>query len=72
MNIFEHRKFRIEQTIKDIEKYANAKYQSDDSYVNKPFYHYNEWFGWRFYLKALKYRDWKSIKKQIKLLLGKE
>ena len=71
MNIFEHRKFRLEQTIKEIEEYVNAKYQVDDSYVNKPFYHYNEWNGWRFYLKALKYRDWKSIKGHIKLLTDK-
>ena len=32
---------------------------------SKVFYQLNEWSGWRFYKKAIKYRDWKSIKQHI-------
>lgn len=32
----------------------------------KPFYHFHEWTGWRFYLKAIRYGDWLSIKQHIK------
>jgi hypothetical protein len=50
------------QIICEIEKYANKMFEKNNTELKeKPFYHYNEWFGWRFYFKALKYRDWKSI-----------
>jgi hypothetical protein len=65
--IFEHRAFKLKQTIDEIEKYANACFeQNHKNLKEKPFYHYYEWSGWRFYLKALRYRDWKSIWKRIK------
>ena len=35
-------------------------------YQSKVFYHLNEWYGWRFYLKAIRNRDWKSLFGHIK------
>lgn len=65
-SLFENRKFSIDKTIGEIEQYANKMYeQNTKELVKKPFYHYYEWSGWRFYLKAIKYKDWKSIKGHI-------
>jgi hypothetical protein len=61
------KEFRYKQTIKEIEEYANAVFVKNHKELkDKPFYHYNEWFGWRFYLKALRYKDYKSIWGHIK------
>lgn len=32
----------------------------------KVFYKYYEWSGWRFYLKAIRHGDWRSIREHIK------
>lgn len=56
--------FRMKEFIKKIEtEWVNPYFHKDNPV--KVFYHYNEWFGWRFYLKAIRNRDWKSIKRRL-------
>ena len=60
------KEFKQSETIIKIEEYVNAPFSNGDQVgKNKVFYHYNEWMGWRFYLKALRHRDWHSIKGHI-------
>lgn len=42
------------KTFKDLGDY-------DKGNKEKVFYNHNEWSGWRFYLKAIRHRDWDSI-----------
>jgi hypothetical protein len=55
-----------QKLIDKIEKNWVNPYFHKDNPV-KVFYNYNEWVGWRFYLKAIKNKDWKSIKKNLGL-----
>ena len=52
-----------DKTIKRIDDYIKSHYTLTPCKVskNKVFYHYTEWEGWRFYLKALRHGDLKSI-----------
>jgi hypothetical protein len=48
---------------------AKALYAKD--YVRgenkkKIFYHWSELGGWRFYLKAIRHRDWRSLRSHIR------
>ena len=58
--------FEQKRVIEDIENWANSVFKREDKSIEKPFYHWQEWQGWRFYLKAWRYKDWKSIKGHIK------
>jgi len=58
--------FNVNKTIKEIESYLTEAYNIEAPIIDKLFYHFNEWSGWRFYIKAIKYRDWKSIIEHIK------
>lgn len=59
--------FSQTKTIKDIEEYVNAHFHKGDAArKEKVFYHYNEWNGWRFYLKALTHKDWRSLTEHIR------
>lgn len=59
--------FHEKRTIAEIEEYVNAEFhKGDQARKEKVFYHYNEWVGWRFYLKALRHRDWASIRQHIR------
>lgn len=53
-------------TIRIIEEFANAHINPPNEGKAKVFYHYTEWSGWRFYLKAIRNKDWKSLKNHIK------
>lgn len=55
------------QTFKNFEKYSNSIH-SECGDKKKVLYHYNEWSGWRFYWKAIKNMDWKSIIAHISYL----
>lgn len=65
-DFFKRRKFSMDKTIQEIEEYANAHFNVGRNDSDKVFYSYTEWYGWRFYLKALRHKDWKSIKGHIK------
>ena len=57
-------KFELDKTIRKIDYYLNSQHKHPfEKNINKPFYSLeeNEWSGWRFYKKALIYRDWRSI-----------
>lgn len=59
--------FSLEKTLKEIDLYAETAYSKlPIPNQSKVFYHLNEWSGWRFYLRALRHGDWKSIKGHVK------
>ena len=65
------KEFNYNETLETIKKYAEDSFREMTSKEReiadkKLFYHFNEWSGWRFYLKAIKHRDWRSIKGHIK------
>lgn len=51
----------IKEKIKEIEEHVNCHFHANND--KNVFYKYNEWTGWRFYVKAIRNKDWKSIKK---------
>ena len=56
--------FKLEKTIKEIqEDWINPYFHADNPV--KVFYNWNELSGWRFYLKAIRNKDWKSLKVYI-------
>ena len=57
--------FELRKTIEQISASIKNSY-SAQKLLKKPFYHYYEWSGWRFYLKAIRYGDWKSIISHLK------
>jgi hypothetical protein len=61
------KQFDLEKTLKDIDIYAETQYSHlPIPNQSKVFYRINEWSGWRFYLKAIRHRDWKSLWQHIK------
>lgn len=63
--------FSLEQTLKKIDPYADIAYSKEPiPGKSKVFYHLHEWSGRRFYFKALKHWDWRSIKVHILTNLG--
>lgn len=54
------KQFIYKDILREVEKYADSMVY-DNFDTKKVFYHYNEWSGWRFYLKAIRHGDWKSI-----------
>lgn len=61
--------FELRKTIEQIKNSIKNNY-SAHKVLNKPFYNFYELSGWRFYLKAIRYKDWRSIKKYIRLLFN--
>lgn len=59
---------RQDKTMKCINEYIDSHYEPTPCKMSKRkvFYHYTEWSGWRFYLKALRHGDWRSIIGHIK------
>lgn len=57
--------FNEQEAMKMIDTYINKRYQTVEL-NDKVFYQLNELWGWRFYLKALRHRDFASIKGHIK------
>jgi hypothetical protein len=56
--------FRMRKMIERIQHdWINPFYHTGND--KKVFYSINELCGWRFYLKAIQNRDWKSIKRYI-------
>ncbi len=61
------KEFDINETLKKIDLYAETMYSKlPIPHQSKVYYRLEEWSGWRFYLKALRHKDWKSIKSHIK------
>jgi hypothetical protein len=59
--------FNLKETLEKIDLYAEVAYSKEPiPGMSKVFYRFSEWSGWRFYLKALRHRDWKSIRGHIK------
>ncbi len=67
----EKERFFLGEAFKRIEEYADKQHKSYYD-TKKVFYHLHEWSGWRFYLKALRYGDWKSIIRHIKNSVSNE
>ena len=57
--------FELRKTIENIERSIKNNY-SAQKLLKKPFYNWYELWGWRFYLKALRCGDWRSIAGHIK------
>ena len=58
--------FNLEETMRRIDLYAETSYSKlPIPEQSKVFYHIHEWSDWRFYLKAIRHRDWRSIKRHI-------
>jgi hypothetical protein len=58
--------FDLNKTLEQINLYAETAYSKlPIPKQSKVFYHINEWSGWRFYLKAIRNKDWESIKYHI-------
>lgn len=56
----------LEDTLEKIDLYADVAYSKEPiPGQSKVFYYPHDWSGWRFYLKALKHNDWRSIKSHI-------
>jgi hypothetical protein len=55
-----------QEIVNEIDLYVNQRYTPTKEAKDKIFYHYTEWRGWRFWLKALRYRDWPSIKSHMR------
>ena len=61
------KEFNLEETLKKIDLYAEVAYSKlPIPNQSKVFYHLSEWSGWRFYKKALKNKDFKSIWSHLK------
>lgn len=65
---FAHKAFNVKNTIADIENYVNDSFAvNQDQGREKVFYHFNEWSGWRFWLKAIKNKDYASMRSHLRL-----
>lgn len=63
---FAYRAFNVKNTIADIENYVNASFAiNQEKGTEKVFYHIEEWSGWRFWLKAIKNKDFASMKSHL-------
>ena len=55
------KEYKQKETIdKILNDWVNPYFHKDNPV--KVFYNINELFGWRFFLKAIRNKDWKSIK----------
>lgn len=58
----EEQQFSLDDTLKHINLYGETMYsKSPIPKQSKVFYRIEEWSGWRFYFKAIKHKDWRSI-----------
>jgi hypothetical protein len=57
-------KWNQKDTFKGVDLYVNSKFVANEK-KDKLFYHYTEWSGWRFWLKAIKHLDFPSMRSQI-------
>ena len=58
--------FNLEETLRQVDLYAETAFSKCPiPKQSKVFYHFYEWSSWRFYLKAIRHRDWASIKGYI-------
>ena len=56
----------MSETLKKIDLYAEVAYSKEPiPRQSKVYYSLHEWSGWRFYLKAVRHKDWRSIKSHI-------
>ena len=56
--------FNEQEHIDRVKQYLKGDYMLKEE-VRKIFYNYNELDGWRFYLKAIRNKDWESIKGKL-------
>lgn len=69
MDYKKYSEFLMKKQIEKIDAFIKETHQVapiDNSGKLKTFYNYTEWSGWRFYLKAIRNRDWQSIKNHVK------
>ena len=65
----EHQK--VENALDKMDLYTDTAYSKVPiPGKSKVFYFMHEWSGWRFYVKAIRHRDWQSIKGHILNSLG--
>jgi len=55
-----------QEIINKINKDLDRKYIKNSINKKKVFYNYNEWFGWRFWFKAIRNLDFKSMGTKLK------
>lgn len=60
------KRFNYKKTMNNFNSYIEKNYYIPKNPPKKVFYNWTEWQGWRFYLKALRNLDFKSIWGHIK------
>lgn len=68
-----NKQFNIENLLQEIDLYIETAYSKlPIPEKSKVFYRLEEWSGWRFYLKALRNKDWNSIVHHLKSTYAKD
>lgn len=61
----------VEKVIRNLKKYEEEHFMDTTPVIvnkkSKVFYHYTEWSGWRFWLKAIRHLDFASMKSHTQM-----